>query len=172
MVKYICNKDKKGGEDMKILKTAILFLFVITLSFILTGCTSKQKNIEGSLEDIMKEVYKSIPEDKTPKMLANTPVTKENVKNFLGTEDINYKEALASESMTGSIAHSVVLVRVENISEIEDTKKKIKDNINPRKWICVGVEKVVVESYGDLIIVILDDNNGDTILNDFKALQK
>ena len=36
-------------------------------------------------------------------------------------------------------------------------KTKIKETINPRKWICVGVEEedVIVKNKGDLIILIM-----------------
>jgi len=47
-------------------------------------------------------------------MLMNTEVNEENVEYFLGTKDIEYEEALASEPGIGSIAHSVVLVRVKD----------------------------------------------------------
>ena len=55
----------------------------------------------------------------------NTEVTEENIEYYLGTKDIEYKEALASESGVGSIAHSVVLVRMKDGSDIEDAKQKI-----------------------------------------------
>ena len=39
-------------------------------------------------------------------------------------------------------------------------KAEIKEKVNPRKWICVGLEDedVVIENKGDLIIVIVVDN--------------
>ena len=90
-------------------------------------------------------------------MLGNMEVTEENVEGFLGTSDIEYKEALASESMVGAIAHSVVLVRAKEGADIEALKTTIKENINPRKWVCVGVEHedVIIKNKGDLIIVII-----------------
>ena len=40
---------------------------------------------------------------------------------------------------------------------MEALKQKIFDNCNPRKWVCVGVEKedVIIKSKGDLIVVII-----------------
>jgi hypothetical protein len=89
----------------------------------------------------MEKVYASIPEDERPMMLMNTEVTEENVEMYLGTSDIEFEEALASESGVGSIAHSVVLVRVKDNANVELIKEKIENSVNPRKWICVGVEK-------------------------------
>jgi len=135
----------------------IVIMLVVLLSglFVLTGCGNS--NVEGSLEDIMTSVYSKVPEDQRPMGLTNMEINSENVLGFLGTEDIEYKEALASESMVGSIAHSVVLVRVKEGANVEEVKKEIKENIDPRKWICVWVEEedVIIKNKGDLIIVIM-----------------
>jgi len=139
---------------MKLFKRISLFM-VLCLSLVgLTGCGSK--NVEGSLEDIMTKLYQDIPEDQRP-MLANTEVNEENIEYYLGTKDIEYTEALASEPMMGSIAHSVVLVRVEDNADIEATKTAIRENIDTRKWICVGVEKedLIVKNKGNLVVLIM-----------------
>lgn len=154
------------------LKKLCLFIFVITSLFIFTACGTK--NVEGTLEDIMTKIYSDIPEDERPMMLVNTEVTEENIEYFLGAADIEYESALASESGVGSIAHSVVLVRTKENADVESIKTKIKDKINPRKWICVGVEKedVIVESKGNLIILILveDAKTRETLNKGFDNL--
>ena len=130
-------------------------LITLILVFTLTGCGNK--NVEGSLDEIMTKVYQDIKEDERPMGLMNTEVTDENIEYYLGTSDIDYESALASESMVGSIAHSTVLVRVKENADIEAIKTKIKENVDPRKWICVGVEKddVIVQNKGNLIILIM-----------------
>lgn len=131
------------------------FLIAILVMFTLTGCGNK--NIEGSLDEIMTKVYQDIKEDERPMGLMNTEVTDENIEYYLGTSEIEYESALASESMVGSIAHSTVLVRVKENADIEAIKTKIKENVDPRKWICVGVEEddVIVQNKGNLIILIM-----------------
>lgn len=156
------------------MKISTKIMAIVTLSFFflgVSGCSKKEENIPGNLEDIMAKVYASIPEEERPMYLENREVTKENAESYIGTSDIDFKEALASEPMVTSSAHSVVLVRMNDTKNIEDAKAKIKEKVDPRKWICVGVENVIVESRGDLIIVILDDTNGEKILNDFKKLE-
>ena len=44
--------------------------------------------------------------------LEDKEVTEENLSYYLGVDKLDYKEALASESMVGSTAHSIVLVRM------------------------------------------------------------
>lgn len=143
---------------MKNIKKIGLLVVMIIGAFLLTGCG----NIEGSLEDIMAKVYADIPENERPMMLTNIEVTDKNIEQYLGTADIEYEEALASESATGSIAHSVVLVRVKDNANVEAIKEKIEKNVNPRKWICVGVEEddVIVENEGNLIILIMVADEG------------
>lgn len=159
------------------MKKLSIFLMIITSLFLVTGCnakneetkndkTNKNENIEGSLEDLMTKVYKDIPEDERPMMLMNTVVDEETVEYYLGTADIEYEEALASESGVGSIAHSVVLVRTKKNADIESIKKTIKDSVNPRKWICVEAEEVIVESRGDLIILIMSSSSNAKKLQD------
>lgn len=138
-------------------KKIILGCLACVTLFSLTGCGEKQ--VEGTLEEIMTKVYADVPEDERPMMLTNTEVTEENVENYLGTKDIEYEEALASESAVGSIAHSVVLVRMKDGANIEDAKKKIEENANPKKWICVEADDVVVKNKGNLIILIMSSSN-------------
>ena len=55
--------------------------------------------------------------------------------------------------------------------DIEDAKEKIKENANPRKWLCVEAENVVVENNGDLIILIMSDSKTETLKTNFKKLK-
>ena len=156
---------------MKIFKKILLVVILLLVSVLVTGCG----NIEGSLEDIMTKVYADIPENERPMMLMNTEVTDENVEYYLGTKDIEYEEALASESGVGSIAHSVVLVRTKKGANVEAIEEKIEKSVNPRKWICVGVEEddVIVESEGNLIILIMveDEKTREKIEDSFDRLK-
>ena len=157
---------------MKLMNKLGLFAVAFLSLILLTGCGKKVENVEGTLEEIMTKVYANLSDDQKPMGLTNIPVDKENVEGFLGTADIEYEEALASESMVGSIAHSVVLVRVKEDADVEATMKKIKDNVDPRKWICVGVEEdqVIVKNKGNLIILIMVAENSDKLEAGFDSL--
>ena len=156
---------------MKLFNRIALFLVICLSAFVLTGCG--EKNVEGELDELMAKVYSQLPEDKTPMGLTNIEVTAENVEGFLGTADIEYKEALASEPQVSSIAHSVVLVRVEDESKVEEVMAQIKDNVNPRKWICVGVEEdqVIVKNKGNLIILIMVADGAEELEAGFDGLE-
>ena len=155
------------------MKKIVLFMVMFAMALCVSGCGSK--NIEGSLEDIMAKVYESIPENERPMMLMNTEVNEENIEYYLGSKDIEYVESLASESGVGSIAHSVVLVRTKDNADINAIKEKIKNSVNPRKWICVGVEKedLIVENKGNLIILIMveDEATRNKLKESFNKLK-
>lgn len=163
------------------LKKLGLFTMIFATLLVFTGCGAekakeegkeeeKVQNVEGTLEEIMTKVYADIPEEERPMMLMNTVVNEENVEYFLGTTDIEYKEALASEPGVGSIPHSVVLVRVNEGADVEAIKTKIKESVNPRKWICVEAENVIVKSKGDLIILIMTTDGADKLETAFDNL--
>lgn len=154
------------------LKKIGLIAMVVTVTLLFTGCGNK--NVEGTLEELMTKVYENVPDEKKPMMLGNTEVNEENAEYYLGATGIEYEEALASESGIGSFAHSVVLVRVKEGADVEKVKSTIKEKINPRKWICVGVEDddVIVKNKGDLVILILveDEETRNTISKSFDNL--
>lgn len=147
-------------------------LLILSLVLCFAGCQKQSENISGSLSDIMKEVYKNIPEDELPELI-NEKVNKDNQEYYLGSSDITYKEALASEPLMSSVAHSVVLVRANSVKDVDNIKKEIKEKIDPRKWVCVGVDEknVLVESKEDLVILIMDNKYAATIRDNFLNLK-
>ena len=161
---------------MKRIKKLLLLLLVCLGILPLTACGNK--NVEGTLEEIMTKIYEDIPTDEMP-MLGNINVLEEasdNIEYYIGkkAKEIEYKEIYASEPMMSSIPYSVVLVRMEAGADIEKAKTEIKDNVDPRKWMCVEVPKedIIVKNKGDLIILIMvaDENTRNKIEEGFDNL--
>ena len=158
-------------KSLKFLGVMGIFCFLLIG---LTGCGKKEeKNVEGTLSEIMDKLYDGLDSDKTP-MTEKIEITSENVNNFLGTDEIEYTEAMAREPMISSIAHSVVLLRTKDGADVEKVKEQLKENINPRKWVCVWVETkdVIIKSKGNLVIAIVIEAKDirDTISNNFDNL--
>lgn len=155
----------------------VIYLCMISLSFllVLTGCSKKTAVIEGKMEDLMAKLYEGINEKDLPVYLGNITLTDENLSNYIGTSDIKWKEAIASESGIGAIAHSVILIRMDDKAtskDIEEAKNKIKESVNPAKWVCVQAEKVYVESNNNLIVVIMTfEDIADSIKDNFLNLK-
>lgn len=102
-----------------------------------------------------------------------TEVTADNAQYYLGVTDIPYVRAIASEPMMSSVAHSVVLLEVKDGSDISSIKKQIKENVDGRKWICVGVEpeNILVENIGNYVLLVMDEQASD-IMKQFNSLKK
>lgn len=127
--------------------------------------------LNGDLKSIIEKIY-NISEIKLPKT-GYTEVTNSNSKYFIGTDNVEFSEAVASEPLIGSYAHSLVLLRVKNDADIDKIKADIKNNVDPRKWICVGVEpdNVVVDNIDNLIILIMNKES-EKLHNAFLSLVK
>ena len=88
---------------------------------------------------------------------------------YLGTEDITFEAGAASESAITSAAHSVVVLRFADEKQAADAAAKLKTTVDPRKWICVGVDEAKVANKGKLVCIVMDDENGEYYMNNFKA---
>ena len=90
---------------------------------------------------------------------------------YLGTSDIEFEAGLASESAMTSQAHSVVLLRLADAADADAAVAALRESVDPFKWICVGVDpdNVKVAANGDLVCVIMDDENADYYLDNFES---
>ena len=148
----------------KIAIIAVAVVVVIAAVVAAVVLLKPEANVEGTLEEIMAKVYAGFGEDELP-MLGDMPVDltdKDAVEYYLGTSELSIKEALVREPMIGAIPHSVVLVRLNDAKDAEAAVAKIKEKANPRKWICVEAKNVVVDSIGDLVILIMVDSESQT----------
>ena len=152
------------------MKKLTLLCCILTVIALFTGCGSKQAEVEGALPDLMTQIYDEAKPD-VP-MTGTIEVTDDMLSYYLGVESLDYKEALACEPMIGSYAHSVVLVRLNEGADIEAAKTAIAENVDPRKWICVEVEKqnVIVDNIGHLVILIMSNDQPEAIHEAFLNL--
>lgn len=134
--------------------------------------TPEAPEADASLVALMDKIYG----DKKDIMVAQTVLyngmgseTERGLDWYLGTTDVQFDAGLASEAMITSQAHSIVLLRMPQGADMQAAKAKIAESIDPFKWICVGVnpDKVRVESNGDLICVVMDEENGDYYADNF-----
>ena len=125
----------------------------------------------ASLEEIMDAIYSNVASEMT--MRFDTEIEKDTTSYYFGVENMDIEEALASESVT-SIAHSVCLARVKDGTDMEALKKEIKEKVDPRKWICVGVdpESVLVDNIGNLVILVMTNFSPQEIMDSFLSLNE
>ena len=152
----------------KVLSLLLVFIGILFLA----GCGKTEKNVEGSLSDLMTKVYDGAGVSNED--METVELNSENTPFYLGDVSFSFKEGLASEPIMSSVAHSVVLIRLNSASDAEKAKKEIKEKVDPNKWVCVSVdeENVYVESIGDLVILAMDNQNGEKLKDSFLNLSK
>lgn len=139
---------------------------------------TENPNLEGSLQDILKQIYETadVSDDDRAWFLssmATIDITEENMTFYIGVQSADVEEGIASEPMMSSIAYSLCLVRVKPGTDIEQLKADIKANVNPRKWVCVEVsqDNVLVENIGDVILLAMNDTHAHALRDAFLALK-
>lgn len=127
----------------------------------------------SSLASIMAAVYEGVDADLSHFRTQYTQITQDNLSYYLGVEELNFTEGLASEPMMLAQAHSVCLVRVADGVDVEKTCQAIAESVNPQKWICVGVseEGIRTASVGNLILLVMDNTYAQDLVDSFLALE-
>lgn len=153
-------------------KEALIAGVVILLAGLgCSACGSKESsknNLEGSLSEIMASIYEKADLDQDFREsldgFETFELTDEMEVSILGTDEITYKEGVASMPMMSSIAYQCVLLRVEE-DDVDTVKQALKDNANPDKWVCVSAETTLIESRGDVIFFIMCDKDKAYAMN-------
>ncbi len=155
-------------------KKLLTIAIVTVLAFTLTACSNnEEKTAEKagdtmSLEDIAGKIYEGI--DQLPEV-DNIELNDELFSACVFIEPIKDAKALASEAMMSSIAHSVVLLRLPEDSDVESVRKDIENNADPRKWVCVGAEKTAVVANGNTILLVMSyEDITDKVVSNFNKL--
>jgi hypothetical protein len=135
-------------------------------------------NLTDSLEEILKKIYDTantskVFKDSAKDGLKTEQIKTERVKYFLGKEGLEFESAIASEFEMGG-AYSLCLVRVKKGADVEQIKKDIKENVDPFKWVCMGVDEknIYVDNIGDVVCLVMSNDEGKNLHEAFLALGK
>ena len=145
---------------------AILMLTAMVLS--LTACGAKTPaedkpqgaDLSGeTVEALIEKIY----ETKMPEFaLMTMPVDLADAETTAWLTGVSdpalLKEAAVSESMMGSQAYSLVMVRVNDAAKAEEVANMMLENIDPVKWICVQADDIDAAIYGDLVLFVMIDS--------------
>ena len=131
----------------------------------------------GSPSDIIEKIYAK----KTVELpLGTTELDLSDGEMFTAVTGLassdKVKEAAYSESMIGSQAYSMVVVRVKKSKDAATVADEMLNGINPAKWICVEADDVRVAAYDDLVMLIMVSSSleetvtGKEIVSSFKKV--
>jgi len=97
------------------------------------------------------------------------PLSAENFEYFAFAPWAEGYEAICGDAMIGSIAHSLVIVKVPEGTDTAALAETIKTNADPRKWMCVEAEKVAVETRGNVVMLAMSTTAiTDAFVENFK----
>lgn len=162
----------------KILSVALAVCLVLTL---FAGCgnttvettapatTAPANTYAGSMEDLLNKIVEIQPVEFYGETLTLdlTDETEEGLWSFqshTGLENASeLEDAAFFEPMMGSIAYSMVAVRVKGEIGTQSVAEAMKAGIDPRKWVCVEANDILCAGYGDTVLfIMLDDQLGLT----------
>ena len=141
-------------------KFIALCLVLAMAATLFVGCAAKKAaTLEGTPAEIIEKIYAQKPVEFAPMTL--TPDDPElgamwDWNYYTGLADgSKIKEAAVTEPMIGSIAFSMVVLRVNEGEDVKAVAQEMKDNINTRKWMCVEAGELQVVGYGDVVMLIM-----------------
>ena len=168
---------------MKKVLTAILAA-AMALS-LLSGCagskpteTTSPDKVEGTMEELLNEIVAQQPVefDGGVETIDLTDTSEEGqwaIKSSTGLDNAGVlTEAAVFEPMIGSIAFSMVMVRVAPGEDIKSVAEAMKSGINPRKWVCVEADDMLVTGYRDVVMLIMLDTSYDLTAQSFVLMRK
>ena len=171
------------------MKKLLTLLLAIVLTFALISCgTTEGNDVEQggnenvaaggtvyenvSLEALANYLYTGINPEEMP-MVMSMPVSAEDFEYFTFVPYEEGLEAVVNEPMIGAIAHSVVLVKADSAEKAQTLASSMKENCNPRKWVCVQAENTTVTYHGNTILLVLSSTaTAEAIAANFDALWK
>ena len=136
-----------------------IMLLTIMSATLLVSCGKKEEEkpaLTGDLSQIMDKIYEN---KKVDLPIETIPVDLNDefaLTSYTGlTDSSQIKEAVASESMIGAQAYSVVLVRVKDSANVKNVADAMIKGIDPRKWVCVEADDIKVATYGDVVLYVM-----------------
>lgn len=131
----------------------------------------------SELEGVVNSIYENHAAMEL--MLGTMPINTEDADDLMYNAGLasaeHVVEAVRSESMFGSQAYSLVVVKVDDAANAQAIADTMYDNIDQRKWICVEAGDKMVATYGDLAMLIMVDVeyadmvSAQSIVDAFKA---
>lgn len=84
------------------------------------------------------------------------------IKPYTGLDDGSQLDAaVVSESAIGSQAYNLVLVRVADGVDAAQVADQMAAGIDPRKWVCVAADDIMVGSAGNIAMLVMVDSQLD-----------
>ena len=130
----------------------------------------------GSIEDLNKLVEKIYDGSKVDIYNVETREIdlsdSTSVKSFTGLDvgdDLEY--AVVSEPMISSQAYSLVIAKVKSGVNSSKIAEEMSEGVDQRKWICVTADKLYATSSGDIVFLVMtNEEMASGVFDSFKNI--
>ena len=144
------------------MKKMMALVLVLAMAVSMAACGSKAADkapLEGTMEENALKIMEIAPVEFMGGCIPVDLTDADTVRYFTGLQDASkITDAAVYESMMGSQAFSLVLVRTAEGADPKAVAQEMTDNIDTRKWICVGADEKLVAGYGDTVMLIMLDS--------------
>ena len=149
------------------MKKMIALVLAVVMMLALAACGGKsaaKAPLEGTMEENTLKVMEIAPVEFMGGIIpVDLTDTSEDglwaVSYFTGLKSAeNITDVAVYESMMGSQAFSLVMVRTAEGADPKAVAQEMTDNIDVRKWICVGADEKIVAGSGDTVMLIMLDS--------------
>ena len=150
------------------MKKIVSMILALSLVLSLAACGGKKSeetqpalSVEGTMEELLNKTIEQRPVEFMGGVIpVDLTDSSEDglwaIKSYTGLDSAEkITEAAAFEPMMGSLAFSMVLVRVAEGADSKAVAESMKAGIDTRKWICVEADDLKVAGFGDVVMLIM-----------------
>lgn len=141
--------------------------------------TQPATSVEGTMEELLNKIVEIQPVEFSgeSRTIDLGDTSEEGLWAFQSNTGLENADEVTDvavfEPMMGSIAYSMVAVRVAGEVGPESVAQAMKAGINPRKWVCVEADDILAAGYGDVVLfIMLDTQTGLTAQSFVDAFQQ
>ena len=162
------------------MKKIVSLLLSLSLVLSLAACGGKKAeatepalSVEGTMEELLNKTVEERPVEFMGGVIpVDVADSSEDglwaLKSYTGLDSAEQiTEAAAFEPMMGSLAFSMVLVRVAEGAGTKAVAESMKAGIDTRKWICVEADDLKVAGFGDVVMLIMVNSDSGLTAQSF-----
>ena len=163
------------------MKKIVSIVLALSLVLSLAACGGKKAeetqapalSVEGTMEELLNKTIEQRPVEFMGGVIPVdlTDASEDGlwaIKSYTGLDSVeNITEAAAFEPMMGSMAFSMVLVRVAEGADAKAVAESMKSGIDTRKWICVEADDLKVAGFGDVVMLIMVNSDSGMTAQSF-----
>ena len=162
------------------MKKFLSVVLALTMVLSMAACGGKKAeetepalSVAGTMEELLNKTIEQRPVEFMGGVIPVdlTDSTEDGlwaIKSYTGLDSAEkITEAAAYEPMMGSMAFSMVLVRVANEADSKAVAESMKSGIDTRKWICVEADDLKVAGFGDVVMLIMVNSDSGMTAQSF-----